>query len=444
MKLSDLLRLILSNLRRMKIRVAMTAIGVIIGTSAVVVLVSLGVGLQKQVTSSLYQIGSLDELTVRAQGGRPMEDNGNQNNKDNPILDAKTLEKIQELEGVIAVIPMLDVQLQGSLKLDKIEGWASVYGVDMETFTQFVKLERGSLDIYRGQVIVGASVSQNFIDWEMYDYENMDFSDMPEGPDMLEKMLQVTKYSYNETTFEAAETIVARLEVIGVLKGQGYTYDYGIFMPMKEAQRLNQRLNDGTPQPNPDKKGYPQVIVKLANPDYSSSVELALKEMKFNVESSRQALQQINQVFLIIQAVLGGIGAVALLVAAFGIANTMVMAIYERTREIGLMKAIGATNQNVMVIFLAEAGGIGFLGGVGGVLFSQGLIIVINLVARTLLPGDLLGMGGGNQEPTNLAAMPLWLPIFAVSFAVLVGVASGIYPAIRAAALSPIRALKYE
>jgi putative ABC transport system permease protein len=155
-------------------------------------------------------------------------------------------------------------------------------------------------------------------------------------------------------------------------------------------------------------------------------------------------LGEINQFFVVVQAILGGIGAVALLVAAFGIANTMTMAIYERTREIGLMKAIGATNQDVMSVFLAEAGGIGFLGGLGGVLLALGLNAVINLLAQMLLPqgGGIFGSQQG--ESFSLAYTPLWLPIFAITFATLIGIGSGIYPAIRAAALNPIQALKYE
>jgi len=147
---------------------------------------------------------------------------------------------------------------------------------------------------------------------------------------------------------------------------------------------------------------------------------------------------------------LGGIGAVALLVAAFGIANTMVMAIYERTREIGLMKAVGATNQDVMSVFLTEAGSIGFLGGVGGVLLAMGVNAVINVAGQSLLSqggGGFMPVGpgmAGQEAAKALTATPLWLPIFAILFATLIGVASGIYPAIRAAALSPIHALKYE
>ncbi len=180
--------------------------------------------------------------------------------------------------------------------------------------------------------------------------------------------------------------------------------------------------------------------------DQVLAVEQEIRNRGFYPSSPRSTLQEMNVLFLIIQGIFGGIGAVALIVAAFGIANTMLMAIYERTREIGLMKAVGATNRDVMSVFLAEAGGIGFLGGIGGVLLGVGLGALIDLIASTYLGALAVQQGGvaASDVSFTLIHTPFWLPLFAVTFATLVGVASGIYPAMRAAALSPVAALKYE
>jgi len=449
----DLLRLVFSNLRRMKARVAMTATGVIIGTAAVVVLISLGAGLQKRATESLFSMGGLDELMVYSQSQRmPSEDN--ERNKA-PALDDDALATFREMNGVLVVTPFFEVMLQGPLKFDRQEGWAQIYGVDMDALARIVEVSQGELGLYRGQVVIGASVAENFTPWELRE-EAQQAGRTPEAPDLLDQTLQVTTYTYNENAMMPAESIVGRLQVSGILKSQGYLYDYGIFMPLKEARRLNQQINQqlnsdsggasimGGPAPmeSGNRTGYQRVLVKAEDANQALVIEQDLKQMGFNVQSDRQRLEELNRFFMIFQAILGGIGAVALLVAAFGIANTMVMAIYERTAEIGLMKAIGATNQDVMSVFLAEAGGIGFLGGVGGVLLSMGINVVINVVGRAMLPQDLFGPTQG--EPVSLTAIPLWLPIFAITFATFIGVASGIYPAIRAAALSPIRALKYE
>jgi putative ABC transport system permease protein len=156
-------------------------------------------------------------------------------------------------------------------------------------------------------------------------------------------------------------------------------------------------------------------------------------------------VREINSFFGILQAILGGIGAIALLVAALGIVNTLSMAILERTREIGLMKAVGARNRDVMVIFLGEAACIGLLGGVIGAGLGWALSSAADVVIRSLVQQSSNG-GGGFFGPGDSAVVytPLWLPIFAIAFATVIGLVSGVYPALRAATLDPLRALKYE
>ncbi|NMC01221.1 MAG: ABC transporter permease, partial [Chloroflexi bacterium] len=357
MKTRDLLRLVLSNLRRMKARVAMTAIGVIIGTAAVVVLVSLGAGLQKQATANLYNMGGLDELMVRiGYMEAPAATGGSAGQAASPpALDAAKIEEIRGMEGVIAATPLLDIYMQGPLRLNRQDGWAQMYGVEMEDFARIAALDRGTLELYRGQIVIGSMVPANFIPWEAFQEAEQAGLEPPEPPELLNQTLQMVKFTYDPVTYMQSESIVARLQVVGVLKKQGYLYDYSVFLPLKEALRLNQRLMEGQPGvSNPDKDGYAQVLVKVSHPSLAPAVEQTLKDQGFSVESARTQIESLNNFFAIVQAILGGIGAVALLVAAFGIANTMTMAIYERTREIGLMKAIGATNQDVMSVFLAE------------------------------------------------------------------------------------------
>ena len=149
-------------------------------------------------------------------------------------------------------------------------------------------------------------------------------------------------------------------------------------------------------------------------------------------------MENVESQALIIQAVLGGIGGITLLVASIGIANTMVMAIYERTREIGVMKVIGATGGDVMKMFLMEAGLIGACGGLLGLVCSLGASKLINYLA-----GDFMGTGMGG-ETYNISVIPPYLMLFALIFAFCIGIVAGLYPARRASKLSPILAIRNE
>jgi putative ABC transport system permease protein len=165
--------------------------------------------------------------------------------------------------------------------------------------------------------------------------------------------------------------------------------------------------------------------------------------MGFMANTPQEFIQGVDSFFVVLQVIFGGVGAVALLVAAIGIANTMTMAILERTREIGLMKAVGATNQDVLSIFLGEAAGIGFIGGIGGILLGILIGKLINVFGAVYMAGQTSGSYGSPGAGISVAT-PVWLVLFALLFSTFIGLLSGLYPALRAASLVPVRALKYE
>lgn len=431
MSTRDLLRLVVSNLGRMKGRVAMTAIGVIIGTAAVVVLISLAAGLQQSALRDLSSIGSLTDINVYpmralAAFGAPIA--GREG-----VLDDRALSEFRKLPGVVAVTPREPLSAPAMLRYGRLTGGSQILGTEPNQIDRLdFPVASGAARLGGGQVIMGARVAESFFD--------------PQGrrvsqpPDLLGQTLQLVLSRFTEDGQWVERTV--RLRVAGVLEKTGGADDYTVFMSLQEVLELNGWYAGR--RVNPARDGYNQVLVKVARPDQVAAVEREILRKGFYAYSAHSVLQQVNSFFLVVQGILGGIGAIALLVAAFGIANTMLMSIYERTKEIGLMKAVGATNRDVMSVFLAESGSIGLLGGVGGVLLGVLLSGTINIVARTYLMAQAAQSGTVSETALSFVHMPFWLPIFAVLFATGVGVLSGVYPATRAASLNPIAALRYE
>lgn len=431
----DLLRLVLSNLRRMKARVAMTAIGVVIGTAAVVILVSLAAGLQKSATEEMGSIGDLTQITVHAPtvfyaGGGPPSRAGEE------VLDDRTLADFRRLPDVVAATPRERLMGGATLRLSRLAGHVQITGIDTREAQRLdLPLASGAARLGRWQAVVGALVADEF-------YDPRSGRPVAVPPDLQGQRVELVLNRMGDDGQPIERTV--RLRVTGVLEEAGWQHDYSVYLGLDDVVELNRWFSAASYDPGRD--GYSEALVKVAAPEKVLAVEERIRQEGFYAQSTRSMLQGVNTVFLIIQGVFGGIGAIALVVAAFGIANTMTMAIYERTREIGLMKAVGATNRDVMSVFLAEAGSIGVLGGLGGVLAGAVVGALIDLIAGAYLAAEAVRQSGAAASDTSFSLVhtPLWLPVFAVVFAALVGVASGLYPAMRAAALNPVAALKYE
>jgi putative ABC transport system permease protein len=442
MKPFDLLRLIFGNLSRRKARVALTAIGVVIGTAAVVILVSLAIGLQRNANEQLYGIGDLTQIQVMPTyggeavymggggGGGPVKTEPEQT----AVLNNAALEDLQAIPGVEWVIPRDFLQAGGIFKYQKLEAGVNIIGIDTKDLASLgLEATEGDTTLDRGEVIIGVMVPNNF-----YDPKIRPGQEPPPPPQLFDQQLQMVVSKYDDQGNESRKNLSMR--VGGVLKETRGESDWSVYMPLEQVKALNEWAMNR--RINYNKDGYSQVVVKVSDVDQVIDITQQITDMGYQAFTPQSFVQGINNFYKILQVIFGGVGAIALLVAAIGIANTMAMSILERTREIGLMKAVGATNRDVLAIFLGEAAGIGFIGGLGGIIIGwlagQGL----NVVAIVYLANQAGQQGG--LPPSVAVYTPYWLPLFALLFSTIIGMISGLYPALRAATMIPVLALKYE
>jgi ABC-type antimicrobial peptide transport system permease subunit len=179
-------------------------------------------------------------------------------------------------------------------------------------------------------------------------------------------------------------------------------------------------------------------VIKAVSLNDATQIISQLQTRGFEVESLETILDMVNKSMVILQTMLSSVGGLALLVASIGIANTMVMSVYERTREIGILKAVGASPRDIRLLFMAEASLIGLLGGVIGTIFGWLLGIGLNEGILAYLAWKEIPITG------TFFVVSGWLVALALAFATLVGLLAGLYPAARAAKLDPLEALRYE
>lgn len=447
MRFLDLLTMSVNNLRRRKLRTALTVLGVIIGVASVVIMVSLGIGLNALMLEQYASYGDMTTVTVYSNsyyGGSKSEDPESQ------FLTDEVMKQFERLDHVKGVSPMLNTYV--IMKQGAYETNVSITGVSRE-YLEKIPLGEGHLpEGDEMKLIYGNMVIQRFRNsktgagyWDTGELADIDYMNKP-----MFVVFDMNAYYQSQNGGETQTKPPKKymINAAGVVEGgmEDYNnYCYSVYTDIESLKTMLKQIFKKNPIPDQptNKKGkpypyfiYEQAVVFVDDMANVTDVQQTLIDMGYQADSQMQWIEQSQQTYDVIQLVLGGIGAISLFVAAIGIANTMMMSIYERTKEIGVIKVLGCDMGNIRNMFLIESGFIGFMGGVIGLLISFTVSFVMN---NYLGIGQIMmGIDG------DISRIPLWLAASAIGFAILVGMVAGFFPSLRAMKLSPLAAIRNE
>jgi putative ABC transport system permease protein len=454
MKFYDVTDLAFRNLRESIFRNSLTTIGISVGVASLVAMLSLGIGLQQLASQRLQKSGLFDTVVVTSRRDlrnfrEPREDGPLP--AESPVLDEPARGKIEQLPGVVEAYP--DIRFSTEFRFDDKPHLTMVAGVPPSA-----KNNNDAFDGMQGSFF-SAEASPEVILQKSFAEELLGIKPKPGTDDtniadlakpLLGKELTMR---YAERTASptskgpvdgAAYSVVSRqqtLKIVGVtevdpdsMRGAARAR---VFVPLKLAQDLHvmqSSLRDASPS---DAATYTSISVRVGNPNRVPAVEDAIKKMGFSAFSLVDATRSMRQFFAVLDGFLAIFGSLALAVASIGIVNTLVMAILERRREIGIMKALGASDADVRGLFFAEAGAMGLVGGTVGVTLGW-------VIGRLINFGTNIYLQRQHFPPAQIWSVPLWLVLSAIAFSIVVSLLSGLYPAARAAHLDPVQALRYE
>lgn len=465
MKLKDLVIMSLRNLFRRKMRTFLAILSVVIGSSSIILMLSLGFGLRKSFRDMLSNTSDLSIIKIRpsyeTMGHTPKT--GGINKKENLLDDnfVKTLRSWKEVETAIPVIRGQGGIIVTGKKINYPEILA-INPEDMKNMGYFPETGRLLMEGDKDVVVLGYDVARNFQDSITSQMGIWNPNQKPEPVDINKPFIFTYDYSYGQpedpwaSEMEVEKYPVHKIKVVGILKeSQDWEVGYAAIMPIKthekflrekekvESENQSNFYSGNSFREKRDKNKYSYIILKVKDPEKVDEVNERLKAMNYPTDTALNMLDNFNEFTNVIQLVLGGIGGISLIVAAIGITNTMIMSIYERTKEIGVMKVIGASIQDIRNLFLIEAAFIGGIGGLtGGVLSFIASFGISKFLAKTPLANEIGFLAMTDGEMTQMSYVPWWLVVAAVLITALVGVVAGYFPARRATKLSALDAIR--
>lgn len=459
MRISDLIKLSTDNLKRRKGRTILTVLGVIIGTCSIVMMMSIGEAIDKSTEDMMQGMGDLTQITVY---------NWRSEEEQDPLTDS-VIAQIGAMEHVKVATPIYQSNYIGSATIlggksgkYQFEGWIGpnndIIGMNIDAIQEYgYELIDGRYPEEKDKPFT-AIAGQN-IDYQFYNpkrkwpHNRVDPTPDENGV-MPEPFVDVYKDKIKLTLNpqeEGGKVVEKELKVVGKVKedwNKGYETYGGLIMNIDDLIALEEeyikankiRISDKSKE-----RSYNYAVIKVEDIKYVEEVLAAIEEMGYDYSSPTSYIDEIKKSTQTIQLILAGLGSISLLVAAISIANTMTMAIYERRREIGIMKVLGCEIKNIRAMFLLESAGIGFLGGVAGVAISYLLSFVLNTIATNMM-GPSYDMYGNIVEgaKTYISIIPLWLALAGIGFSSFVGMLSGYIPANKAVKISALTAIKND
>lgn len=472
MRFLDYLKTALKNLARQKSRTALTIIAITVGSLSLILMISIIISIKSALVKQFKELGAFTLVTVVKDPNSTSSESlvgsyGDPN--EGKKMDDTTLENMRKISNVVEATPTVGVNV-GMMKLEggAKKTWGNVIGYNPQNDVFGMNLVAGrkltSSDM--DKIIVG----QRFLEDVGYDGDPKDMigkkavllmkmggGSAPDWGDPPPKPPENAGKEWWESQSDKSTEI--RAEIVGVVNN-GNMDTGGNYVSLDWAKKLMTNVRweypemkegnkDNGPNPQPqmqlirdswfEKQGYTNIVLKVNSEANIDQVASAVAGMGYGANTAKMMLDKINEILTMIGAILAVIGGISLFVAAIGIINTMIMATYERTREIGVLRACGATKKTISRLFTFEAAMLGFWGGVFGMGISYGLGSIAGLIVKND-PSSAMS----HIPVSEIGNFPWWLIISVLGFTTFIGIISGLYPAHRAARLDPVEALRYE
>lgn len=464
MKKSDLLAMAWQNLRNRRTRTKLTIAGVVVGTCAIIIMVSIGIGIDKMITSQYKADSTLNKISVYSMG-----DYTNENGEIQQAMpfDDSAVSYFSKIDKVKAVVPTLEISQYAKISRGKYTYSSTIYGIPLKEMEALgYKTEQGDFRKAgeKNACLAGKDTVTSFYDVQgnppKYKYDS-DYNVTDCELDLMKDSITISAKnqnsdssdSYNsstsidqngqsDSTSQQENGGVQKLNIIGTLKQTSNDYESSsaMYIDLDKAKQIVAQSNRLSSVKN-YKLQYSSISVYCNDAKDVAEVKKELQSKGYSCSTDDEGLQQQKKVMRVVQLILGAIGAVSMFVAAFGISNTMVMSVYERTKEIGIMKVLGCDIKDIKNMFLYEAGIIGMFGGVIGITISYIISIAANLVAKQVMErmGDI-----SQGMKVCVSSIPPWLAIAGIVFAIGVGVLAGLSPAKRSVKVSALTAIHNE